>query len=163
QAADEAARCGATDSRVLAIGERSLIASAQNDASTADRFALEAHALVETSSLDGDGTTAIARTASARAALRPGRRGGAAAGLGKAEELASRGGSFPWFVLQSRIELARAYLALRETPAVRSQLTEIRRLLRERPHVGVLADEAAALEREVAAIAEVDGARAALT
>jgi LuxR family maltose regulon positive regulatory protein len=165
EAAAEAGRFGATDSEVIAIGERSIIASAQNDAATADRLALEARALVERSNLDGYGTTAIARTASARAALRHGRWDDARAELGKAEELASRGdcGAFPWFVLQSRIELARAYLALRETPAVRSQLTEIRRLLRERPHVGVLADEAAALEREVEAIPEVDGARAALT
>jgi LuxR family transcriptional regulator, maltose regulon positive regulatory protein len=164
-AAAEAARIGATDTQVLAIGERSIIASARNDASAADRLALEAHELIEKSSLDGYGTTAIALTASARAALRHGRWDDARAELGKAEDLASRvdRGSFPWFVLQSRIELARAYLALRETPAVRSQLTQIRQLLRERPHVGVLADEAAVLEREVEAISEVDGARAALT
>jgi LuxR family transcriptional regulator, maltose regulon positive regulatory protein len=165
EAAGEAARFGATDSEVLAIGERSIIASARNDASTADRLALEAHALVERSGLDGYGTTAIARTASARAALRRGRWDDARTELGKADELASRAdrGCFPWFVLQSRIELARAYLALRETAAVRSQLSEIRLMLGERPHVGVLADEAAALEREVEAIPELDGPRAALT
>jgi LuxR family maltose regulon positive regulatory protein len=120
---------------------------------------------VENSRLDGYGTTAIVRTASARAALRHGRWDDARAELAKAEELASHGdrGSFPWFVLQSRIELARAYLALRETPAVRAQLSEIRQLLRGRPHVGVLADDAATLEREVEAIPEVDGTRAALT
>jgi LuxR family maltose regulon positive regulatory protein len=164
-AAAEAARIGATDTQVLAIGERSIIAAAQNDAATADRLALEAHELLEKSSLDGYGTTAIALTASARAALRHGRWDDARTELGKAEELASHfdRGSFPWFVLQSRIELARAYLALRETPAVRAQLTEIRQLLRDRPHVGVLADEAAALEREVEAIPDVDGTRAALT
>jgi LuxR family transcriptional regulator, maltose regulon positive regulatory protein len=164
-AAEEAARVGATDTQVLAIGERSIIASAHNDAAAADRLALEAHELVEKSSLGAYGTTAIVRTASARAALRRGRWDDARTELAKAEELASHGdrGSFPWFVLQSRIELARAYLALRETPAVRAQLGEIRQLLRERPHVGVLADEAAALEREVEAIPEVDGTRAALT
>src|SRR5262249_35239730 len=164
-AAEEAARIGATDTQILAIGERSIIASARNDAAAADRLALEAHELVEKSSLDGYGTTAIVRTASARAALRHGRRGDARPERGKAQELASHGdrGAFPWFVLQSRIELARAYLALRETPAARSQLREIRQLLRKRPHVGVLADEAAALEREVEAIPEVDGTRAALT
>ena len=164
-AAAEAARIGATDTQVLAIGERSIIAAARNDAAAADRLALEAHELVEKSSLDGYGTTAIALTASARAALRHGRWDDARTELGKAEELASHvdRGSFPWFVLQSRIELARAYLALRETPAVFAQLTEIRQLLRDRPHVGVLADEAAALEREVEAIPDVDGTRAALT
>jgi LuxR family maltose regulon positive regulatory protein len=165
EAAAEASRLGATDTQVLALGERSTIASARNDASAADRLANEAHELVEKSGLDGYATTAIALTASARAALRHGRWDVARAELAKADELASHvnRGSFPWFVLQSRIELARAYLALRETPAVRSQLTEIRQLLRERPYVGVLADEAAALEREVDAIPEVDGARAALT
>jgi LuxR family maltose regulon positive regulatory protein len=165
EAAAEGGRLEATDSQILAIGERSIIASAHNDAPAADRLANEAHELVEKSGLDGYGTTAIALTASARAALRHGRWDDARAELGKAEALASDvdRGSFPWFELQSRIELARAYLALRETPAVRSQLTEIRQLLRERPYVGVLADEAAALEREVEAIPEADGAQAALT
>jgi LuxR family maltose regulon positive regulatory protein len=165
EAASEAARLGATDTQVLAIGERSSIASAHNDASTADRLALQARELVEQAGLDGYATTAIALTASARASLRHGRWDDARADLAKAEELATRvsPGSVPWFVLQSRIELARAYLALRETPTVRSLLAEIRLLLRERPYVGVLADEAAALEREVEAIPEVDGARAALT
>ena len=165
EAAAEAGRLGATDTQVLAIGERSIIASAHNDPTAADRLAREAHELVAQSSLGGYETTAIALTASARAALRHGRWDDARADLGKADELASnvQPGSFPWFVLQARIELARAYLALRETPSVRAQLTEIRRLLGERPHVGVLADEAAALEREVEAIPKVDGARAALT
>jgi LuxR family maltose regulon positive regulatory protein len=164
-AAEEAALVGATDTQILAIGERSIIASARNDAAAADRLALEAHELMEKSSLDDYATTAIVRTASARAALRHGRWDDARAELGKAEELAAHSdrGSFPWFVLQSRIELARAYLSLRETPAVRAQLGEIRQLLRERPDVGVLADEAAALEREAETIPEVDGARAALT
>src|SRR5262249_5314438 len=165
EAAEEAARLGTTDTQVLAIGERSIIAAAQNDAAAADRLALEARELVEKSSLDDYGTTAIARTAAARAALRHGRWDDARAELVKVEELASQRdhGSFPWFVLQSRIELARAYLSLRETPAVRAQLSEIRKLLRERPDVGVLADEAAALERELEAIPELDRARAALT
>jgi LuxR family maltose regulon positive regulatory protein len=165
EAATEAARLGTTDTQVLAIGERAIIAAGRNDASAADRLALEAHELVEQSSLAGYATTAIALTASARASLRHGRWDDARAELGKAEELASRAGhgSLPWFVLQSRIELARAYLALRETPTVRALLAEIRQLLRERPYVGVLADEAAALEREVEAMPDVDGARAALT
>ena len=164
-AAAEAARLGATDTQVLAIGERSIIASTHNDAAAADRLALEARELVEQSSLDGYPTTAIALTAWARASLRHGRWDDARAELAKAEELAShtRHGSLPWLELQSRIELARAYLALRETDAVRSLMAEISRLLRERPDVGVLADEAAALEREVEAIPDVDGARAALT
>src|SRR5207249_746348 len=72
-------------------------------------------------------------------------------------------GVFPWLAVQTRIDLTRAYLALRETSTARSLLAEIRHLLEERPYLGVLADEADALEREVDAVPSGDGPGAGLT
>src|SRR5207244_1921799 len=70
----------------------------------------------------------------------------------------------PWLKLQTLLEEARAYLALRDTGAVRSLLAEIRGLLKERPYVGVLVDEAGALEQEVEEIpGRQDGADSGLT
>jgi LuxR family maltose regulon positive regulatory protein len=165
EAAAEAHRLGAVDTHVLAIGERSIIAAAQNDAAAAERLALEAQELVEQSSLQGYGTTAIALTASARVSLRHGRWDEARADLDKVRALSPSLSSeaFPWFAVQVRIELARAYLALRDAPAVHAVLEEIHELLREHPHVGVLVDETEALEREVEAIPASVGTSAGLT
>jgi LuxR family transcriptional regulator, maltose regulon positive regulatory protein len=159
QAAAEADRLGATDTQVVALSERSIIASSQNDVPTAERLALEAHELVESSRLEGYATTAMAFAASARASLRHGRWDDARADLDKVERLepSFSSGFFPWLALQTRLEVARAQLALRNTAAVRALLAEVRELLRDRPHVGVLADEAAALEREVAAMPALGG------
>jgi LuxR family maltose regulon positive regulatory protein len=161
EAAAEAHRLGAIDTEVVAIGERSIIAAAQNDGPAAERLADEAHGLVDEASLDGYETTAIALAASARASLLHGRWDDARADLEKVRGSAGRGLP-PWFAVQTRLESARAHLALRETEAVDTLLAEIHDLLRERPHVGVLVDEVETLEREVEAISE-GAPRAGLT
>jgi LuxR family maltose regulon positive regulatory protein len=165
EAAAEAARLGATDTQVLALGERSLIAAAQDDAPAAERLALEAHELVEKGGLAGYGTSAIALAASARALLRKGRWDEARADLEQVRAISPSFslGPFPWVAVQTRIEFARAYLALRETRTVHVLIGEIQELLREHPHVGVLVDEAKALEREAEAIPDCAGAGAGLT
>jgi LuxR family maltose regulon positive regulatory protein len=165
EAASEAERVGATDTQVVAIGERSLIAAAQNDLSAAEQLAVDAHALIEKGNVEGYGTSALALAASARAQLRQGRWEEARADLDKVRRLTSSVGRdlLPWFAVQTRLEFARAYLALRETGVVRSLLAEIRELLRERPHVGVLVDETEALEREVEALPDSQRASAGLT
>jgi LuxR family maltose regulon positive regulatory protein len=60
---------------------------------------------------------------------------------------------FPWLTLQAQLELARAYLALGDV-RVRTLVKEIRDLLRDHPHVGVLADQVDDLETEVDAMPE---------
>jgi LuxR family maltose regulon positive regulatory protein len=158
--ASEAARLGATDTRVVAISERSLVASARDDPATAEAFALEAHELVKRSHLAGYVTSAMALAASARASLRHGRWDDARAKLVEVQALRPvlTRAAFPWFTLQTRIELARAYLALRDTRSVRSLLDEINKLLGEKPDVGVLVDQARALEREVEEMPQLEGA-----
>jgi LuxR family maltose regulon positive regulatory protein len=153
-AAREAGRLGATDTQVVALGERSILAAARNDLSAAERLAHDAQHLVEIGSLDGYGTTAIAVAASARASLRHGDWHAARADLAKLRALmpAVRGGLLPWFAVQTQLEFARAHLALRETDEVRSLLAEVRELIREQPHIGVLVDEAETLERELEAV-----------
>jgi LuxR family maltose regulon positive regulatory protein len=164
EAAAEAHRLGAIDTEVVAIGERSIIAAAQNDAPAAERLADEAHGLVDEASLGGYETSAIALAASARASLLHGRWDAARADLEKVRGArgSAGGGLPPWFAVQTRLESARAHLALRETEAVHALLAEIHELLSERPHVGVLVDEVEALEREVGAISE-GAPRAGLT
>jgi LuxR family maltose regulon positive regulatory protein len=165
EAAAEAGRLGATDTQVLALGERSIIATAQDDASAAEQLAQEAHEVVAKARLKGYGTTAIALAASARAALRHGRWDEARADLAKVRELkpALDRDLFPWFAVQTRLEFARAYLALRETETVHELLGEVRALLDEHPQIGVLVDETAELERQAGAIPAAVGGGAGLT
>jgi LuxR family maltose regulon positive regulatory protein len=165
EAAAEADRLGATETQVVAIGERSIIAAAEHHSGDAEKLAQKAQQLVEEARLEGYATTAISLATSARASLRHGHWDEARTELEKFRALRpsfSRG-LFPWLVVQTRIELARVYFALRETRAARSQLAEIRELLRERPHVGVLVDEAEVLEREVAALPDRGRETAGLT
>jgi LuxR family maltose regulon positive regulatory protein len=165
EAAQEADRLGATDTRVVAIGERSLLAAAQNDLPAAHRLARDAERLTEEGNLSGYGTTAIAVAASARTSLRHGDWVAARAWLERLRGLmpSVREGLFPWFAVQAQLEFARAYLALRDTDEVQSLLGELHELLRERPYVGVLVDEVETLERELAETPDSGGVNRTLT
>ena len=163
-AAGEAERLGATDTRMVALSERSLIAAARDDPATAEALALEAQELVDHQHLDEYVTSAIALAVAARAALRHGRWDQARAHLAEAERLQpllSRA-LFPWLTLQAQLELARAYLALGDHKA-RSVLLEMRKMLAIYPHVGVLSAQVDALESEVGAMPEHGRGSAGLT
>jgi LuxR family maltose regulon positive regulatory protein len=114
-------------------------------------FAREAAGVVERNHLDGYLGTALALAASARASLRHGRWNDARAELAKVDELEPLLSSavFPWLTVQTRLELVRAYIALRDTRAARLLVDETHELIRARPHVGVLGDLARSLADEV--------------
>jgi LuxR family maltose regulon positive regulatory protein len=166
RAVDEAERVGATDMRVVAISERSLLAAAQGDTPGAEALATEASRLIESANLDGYVTSAMALATSARAQLRHGRWDCARAHLAKAQLLRPllKESALPWFGIQTRLELARVYLALRDRVGARSLMAEVAEILRRRPHVGTLADEAQALSLEIDQMPESeDGAGTRLT
>src|SRR5262249_56500901 len=57
--------------------------------------------------------------------------------------------ALPHFALQARIELARVYLALADLAAARTLMREIDELLRHRPGMGNLVDQAEALRAQL--------------
>jgi LuxR family maltose regulon positive regulatory protein len=148
-AAAEAERLGATDTRMVALSQRSLIASARDDPAAAQSLALQAQELVDHDHVDEYVTSAIALAVAARAALRHGHWDHARAHLEEAERLRPllAQGLFPWLSLQAQLELARSYLALGDARA-RALIGEIRDLVHSHPHLGVLADQVEALESE---------------
>jgi LuxR family maltose regulon positive regulatory protein len=150
-AASEAERLGATDMQVVAMSERSLIAAARADHVAAETLAVEALELAERSHLDGYPTSSTALAAAARTALRQCRWDEARALLAKMGTLRSGldQAFLPWLVLQTLIEEARVYLALRDIGSAQPLIAQIKELLRERPHVGILVDQVRALEREL--------------
>src|SRR5262249_38179448 len=115
---------------------------------------VEGRELAERSQLDAYATSAMTLAVSARTSLRHGRWDEARALLAKVQGLNERlkRTPLPWLVLQTLIEEARAYLALRATRSVESTPEEIDELPHERPEVGVLADQVDALKRDVEGI-----------
>ena len=63
----------------------------------------------------------------------------------------------PWLSVQVRLELARAYVTLRDRNAAHALVDEARAILTLRPELGVLAEQVAALEDEIEAMPEAAG------
>jgi LuxR family transcriptional regulator, maltose regulon positive regulatory protein len=153
-AAEESAeRLGATDTRIIAISERSLLASARDEHAAAELHALRARALAEASRLDGYTTSALELAASARTSLRSSHWDQARSNLASAQSLTPLlTEALPWLAVQTRLELTRAYVTLRDAEAARGLLSEVLEILQRRPALGVLPEQALELQTEVDAM-----------
>jgi LuxR family maltose regulon positive regulatory protein len=133
-----------------ALAERALLASAREDHEAADRLALAAH---ETAAHDGgraSAPAALVAAVAARALLRRGRWLEAQAELTAAERLApTLTHSLPWLATQTRLELAEAYLTLRDTDRARALVAAADAILRRRPGLDALAERAERLRLRV--------------
>ena len=153
-AEDSAERLGATETRIVAISQRSLLASAHAEHNAAETHSLRARSLAETSQLDGYTTSALELAASARTSLRHNRWDQARSDLTAARSLTPLlTDALPWLAVQTRLELARAYVTLRDADGAGTLLSEVQDILRSRRGLGVLAAQADALQAEVAAMA----------
>lgn len=152
-AEESAERLGATDTLIAAISQRSLLASAHDEHTAAETHALRARDLVETSRLDGYTTSALELAASARTSLRHSRWDQARSDLTTARSLTPLlTDALPWLAVQTRLELARAYVTLRDADGARALLSEVLDILRRRPDLGVLVEQATTLQAEVDAM-----------
>jgi len=152
-AEDSAERLGATDTRIAAISQRSLLALAHAEHTVAETHSQRARTLAETSRLDGYTTSALELAASARTSLRHNRWDEARSDLTTARSLTPLlTDALPWLAVQTRLELTRAYVTLRDAEGAGTLLAEVRDILRRRPGLGVLADQAVALQAEVDAM-----------
>jgi len=150
EAALEAERLGATETRAVAVGERSLLAASRDDQHRAEELAFEAYGLVEDNELADYSTSALALAASARALLRHGLWDKARRQLTLAEKLVpSLTYALPWLAVQVRIELGLANVTLRDREGAKRLLGEAREIVRIKPKLGVLSDYVAALAAEI--------------
>jgi LuxR family maltose regulon positive regulatory protein len=158
----EAERAGAPNSQVVGLSERALIAAARGDAAGAEALAFRAFEVVESAGFEGNATSAIAMAASARAHLRHGNFDAARVLLAKAQLLKPllAPSAVPWFGVQVRLELVRAYLALRDRETARTLLAEAREILREKPPLGVLERQTLALQQQLDGLPERGGGAA---
>jgi LuxR family maltose regulon positive regulatory protein len=155
EAVERAATNGSRETRAIALGERSMLAAAREDVRTADALAEEAQRVIEEAELADYPTSALALAASARSRLRHGQWDHARRLLTTATRLTTHlTYALPWLAVQARVELADAYVTLRDRDAARHMLEEARGILAVRPDIGLLGEAVAQLELEVAAMLE---------
>jgi LuxR family transcriptional regulator, maltose regulon positive regulatory protein len=154
-AVERAATIGSKETHSIALGERSLIAAELEDVRTSDALAEEAQRVVEEGELASYPTSALALAASARSRLRHGQWDHArrllTASTGLTPHLTY---ALPWLAVQARIELADAYVTLRDREAAQHMLEEARGILALRPGLGVLGDGVERLGAEIAGMPE---------
>ncbi len=147
---------GAADVQIMAIGQRAMLAARRGDHGSAEALAEEGRELVYADRLDTYPTSAAGLAAAARAGLRRCRWDQARADLSTAEMLTGDlGDALPWLAVQTRMELARAHLTLRDTAGAGAQLDEAMVILRRHPDLGLLECQAGALRDEIASTREV--------
>lgn len=164
EAAQSSERLGRTESHALALCQRSLLAAGSDD-QTAEGFALEARSLIEDGELDAYATSALEIAMSARTLLRHGQWDDARRQLTIAQRLApGLTRAIPWLSVQVRLDLSRAYVTLRDRDGAQEHLAEAEEILRVRPDLGVLGEQAAELQGEAEAMPQTStGSKSGLT
>jgi len=165
EAALEAERLGSTETRVIALGERSVLAAARGDYHEAEALATEACELLDETELTDYSTSALALAVSARAMLRHGLWDKARTQLTLAQNvLPTLTHALPWLAVQARLELGHACVTLRDHDGAQQMLEEARDVLAVKPKLGVLSAAVEALAEEIDAMpANGNGAGSGLT
>jgi LuxR family transcriptional regulator, maltose regulon positive regulatory protein len=158
--AAEAARAAGdlTESHVMALGQRALIAEERGEHERADALSTELHELLVASPVDAYIARSVDFAATARTMLRHGRWNEARAALTAGQELASFLEALPWLAVQVRLELARGFVTLRDAGAGQEQLDGAFELLGHSPGLDSLSARAEELQRKVDDAPEHKGA-----
>jgi LuxR family transcriptional regulator, maltose regulon positive regulatory protein len=164
EAAHAAARMGNTEALVIALMQRALLAAERGDTAAADELASSTEQIVEKHGIEEYAGSALRMAVSARAHLRAGRWQHARADLDAAQRLLPRLEALPWLAAQTRLELARAHLATRESVEAQALLAEAESLLKNRVGFDALKRECAQLRGDVRNVGPApDGRSSGLT
>ena len=144
--AEEGLELGTLEAAALALSERAAIAIERGAWIQAEELAERALRIIHRSRMDEYPTSALLYALAARVALQHGGAARAQEFLARAQRLRSRlTYAVPYFSIQTRLELARAYLALADAGGAWTMLREIESLLRRQPDLGRLPAEVEAL------------------
>ena len=136
-------RAGAHETLAVTLCERSLVAMAHGRWGRAERLADQAGTVLRRAGIEESYATPLICAAQGRQALRRGDAAAARQKLVSAQRLRHLlTYAMPQLAVQARIELARVHLALADIAGARTLMQEIDELLRRRPGLGILADEA---------------------
>jgi LuxR family maltose regulon positive regulatory protein len=163
-ASELAARLGATDTRIVALSERSLLANAAGDHTRARELALAARAAAAEAASPSDYVTrAIELAVSARSELRSGSWDQARTDLDEADRVRPQlTHALPWYSVQTSLELARARKALLDTDGAWALLSEAESILSRGGELGVLASQANELRAELETLGQKKEGRASM-
>ena len=158
--ADEGLGLGASDAVALALGQRAAMAIGREAWVQAEELADRALLVTRRSRLDEYPTSAFVYALAARVALHRGAAERAHEFLARAQRLRPRlTYALPYLSVQTRLELARAYLKIADAGGAETMLREIESLLRRQPDLGTLPSEVEELRGSLKAIhAEAPGA-----
>ena len=133
---------GTIEEVVVALGQRANVAVARDAWVQAEELANQALAIIGRPRMEGYPTSALVSAVAARVALRRGERERAEELLARAQRLRPRlTYAMPWIAVQTRLELAHAYLTMADAGGAETMLREIGGLLRRQPDLGNLPAE----------------------
>jgi LuxR family transcriptional regulator, maltose regulon positive regulatory protein len=164
EAVEVAQDTGATVAASVALAERALLAIGRQDWHEAEALVEQARSVVGRAHLEACVTSVVVYAAAARVAIHQGDLDQAEQDLARARQLRPQAThALPYYAVQARLELVRACLALSDVAAARMVLGEVDDLLRWRPDLGILREQATQLRSQLDHIGAVAVGTASLT
>jgi LuxR family maltose regulon positive regulatory protein len=150
EAVEVAEDTSATVAATVALAERAILAIGRRDWRDAETLVEQARSVVANAHLEDCVTSLVLYAAAARVAIHHGDRDQAKQDLARAQQLRPRAThALPYYAVQARLELIRAYLALTDVAGARTVMREVDDLLRWRPDLGTLPHEASQLRSQL--------------
>jgi len=150
EAVDVAEDTGATLAASVALAERAILAIGRRDWRAAEILVEQARSIVNMAHLEAFATSVVLYAAGARVAIHHGNLDQAEQDLARAQQLRPQAThALPYYAVQARLELVRAYLALTDVAGARTMLGEVDGLLRWRPDLGTLPEQANQLRSQL--------------
>jgi LuxR family maltose regulon positive regulatory protein len=150
EAVEVAKDTGAAVAASVALAERAILAIGRQDLRNAETLVEQARSVVADAHLEECVSSLVLYAAGARVAIHHGNLDQAEQDLAQAQQLRPQAThALPYYAVQARLELTRAYLALTDLAAARKVLSEIDDLLRRRPDLGTLGHQASQLRSQL--------------
>ena len=157
QTAEDAAGTGAIYAGVVAHSELALLALERGDREKAEADLAGARALLENQPVEEYVVAAIYLAAASRAALARGQAATARELLVRAMRMRPLlTSAFPWFSVQTRLELAGTHFALGDIEGARTLCREAFDVISQRPELGTLRAQADERRERLAGVASLD-------
>jgi LuxR family maltose regulon positive regulatory protein len=150
EAVEVAEDTGATLAASVALAERAILAIGRQDWQDADTLVEQARSVVAKAHLEACATSIVLYAAAARVAIHQGDLDQAEQDLARAQQLRPQAThALPYYAVQARLELIRTYLAFSDVAGARTVIREVDDLLRWRPDLGILRDQATQLRSQL--------------
>jgi LuxR family transcriptional regulator, maltose regulon positive regulatory protein len=163
-AAEVATHVGALPAASAALAQRALVAIERQDWMAAETLTERALGIARAGHLNDDQMSPFIHAVAAHMALHHGDIPRTQEHLARAAHLRPLlNSAMPHRAVQTLLELTRAYLALTDVAGARILLREVRSILQRRPHLGILATQAAQLESQLDTLRETTVSAATLT